>query len=122
MSLDGCTQPILAKSENDLTLFEDGPFTQRSQGAFACVGNIAVDDVCGIVGHLRKGKGEKQLFGFKIAQLKDKVELHMGQPEVLEDRVFRPPECKVELALLCGEAGPPIEGVNFLLREDLEAF
>ena len=115
------TQPILAEFENDLALLEDCPFRERAHGTMGGIRKIALDQVADIVGNVSKCKREEQLFGFEIAQLEEKIDLDMEEAEALEDLLFRPCEGKIQLALLSREAGPPIESVNFLLREDLEA-
>jgi hypothetical protein len=121
LTLDCRTQPILAEIENDLAHLEDRPFSERAHGTMGGIRKIALDQVADIVGNVSKCKREKQLFGFEIAQLEEKIDLDVEEAEALEDLLFWPCERKVQFALLRREAGPPIEGVNFLLREDLEA-
>jgi hypothetical protein len=58
-----------------LPLFEDRAFIEHSQFWSWRLGKITLKQVYDILGHLVKGKGEEQLFGFEIAQLKEKIEL-----------------------------------------------
>jgi len=76
-------------------------------------------DVGNILRDISKRKGEEELFGLKVAELEDAIELNRCAFKGGDELLLRCREHKIERTFILGEAGPVVEGSNFLIREDL---
>jgi hypothetical protein len=68
-----------------------------------------------------KSKGEEQLFGFEIAQLKEKIQLNREIWKGCEEVFLRLSQCKHVSAIISGKARSAIEGLDFLIVENMQS-
>jgi hypothetical protein len=113
LAIGRCTEAILEQCQNRLALFEDGSFIERPQFEPLYGGELAFTDVGHIVRHFVKGEGEKELFGFEIAQLEDEIDLHMEAPERDKQVVFRLGKRKIVHAIIIAKAGGVHRALQF---------
>src|SRR5260370_16295704 len=71
--------------------------------------------------HVVKGKGEEQLFGFEIAQLQEKIQLNRDLCKGCQEVFLRLGQGKHVGAILSTQARSAVEGLNFLIVENMQS-
>ncbi len=104
-----------------LPLFEDRAFIEHPQFWRWHIGKITLKQVGDILDHVVKGKGEEHLFGFEIAQLKEKIELNREVYKGCKKVFLRLGQGKHGSAIVSGKARSAVESLDFLIVENMQS-
>jgi hypothetical protein len=114
-------EAIAEQFQNTLPLFKDRAFIEHPQFWQWRLGKIPLKQVGDILVHVVKGKGEEQLFGFEIAQLKEKIQLNREVCKGCEEVFLWLGQGKHVRAIVPAQAGSAVESLDFLIVENMQS-